>query len=383
MNITRIILVGAGGYGDTYVRALLLDKKRTDYVFAGVIDPYVKSAPGYEMLAEAGIPMYNALEDFFAADRADLAIIATPIPLHEPQALCALDHGCHVLLEKPIAATSESGRRIAAAANVRGLMLAIGFQWCYDDAMLRLKADIDSGLLGKPVDLRALVLWPRDFAYYARGTGWAGRKFAKNGDPIYDSIASNATAHYLENMLWLCGEGYNASAITEMTAEVWRANDIETYDTVTMRAKLDCGAQITYAASHAVDAGEIQNPMFEYRFEKGVARFGGAGRTGRGLTVEFADGSVKDYGPSYNGNQEKVWVLLDVLGGERPLPCPAEAALKHLDAIEMLRGIQPDAYIFKNARRDESHAWTPGLAERLMRCYREAIMLSEAGEEKA
>ena len=44
-------------------------------------------------------------------------MIATPIPLHEEQACFALEQGSHVLLEKPIAATAEAGRRIAQKAR--------------------------------------------------------------------------------------------------------------------------------------------------------------------------------------------------------------------------------------------------------------------------
>ena len=383
MDTIRIVLIGAGGYGDTYVRALLDDRKRDGYVLAGVVDPYVNSAPGCEKLRDAGIPFYDTPEQFFAADTADLAVIATPITLHEQQALCVIAHGCNLLLEKPIAATPAAGRRIAAAAREKGVLLAIGFQWCYDEAMLSLKADVDAGLLGRPLDLRALVLWPRDFAYYARGTGWAGRKTDACGRPIYDSVASNATAHYLENMFWLCGEGYNGASIAALQGETWRANAIETYDTAVMLGRLDNGAQLTYVVSHALPPEDIQNPMFEYRFENGVARFGAPGATGSGLTVEFGDGTVKHYGVSWPSNSEKIWRVMDALRSGAPVPCPASAALRHADAIALLRDIQPEAHVFKNIGRDSQRVWVPGLKDRLFRCYSERITLTQAGEEKA
>lgn len=383
MDNIRIVLIGAGGYGDTYVRALLDDRKREGYTLAGVVDPYVKNAPGFEKLSAVGVPFYDTPEQFFAADHADLAIIATPITLHEQQALCVFDHGCSLLLEKPIAATPAAGRRIAEAARKNGALLAVGFQWCYDEAMLALKADVDAGLLGRPLDLRALVLWPRDFAYYSRGIGWAGKKLDAHGRPIYDSVASNATAHYLENMLWLCGEGYDGASIAALRGETWRANDIETYDTAVMLGRLDNGAQLTYVVSHALPPEDAQNPMFEYRFENGVARFGAPGDTGSELTVEFANGAVKHYGTSFPGNSEKIWRVMDALRSGATVPCPASAALRHADAIALLRDIQPEAHVFKNISRDSQRVWVSGLKERLFRCYNERITLSQAGEEKA
>lgn len=383
MDTIRIVLIGAGGYGDTYVRALLDDRKREGYTLAGVVDPYVKSAPGYEKLCAAGIPFYDTPAQFFSADTADLAVIATPITLHESQALCVIEHGCNLLLEKPIAATPAAGRRIAAAAREKGVMLAIGFQWCYDEAMLALKADMDAGLLGRPLDLRALVIWPRDFAYYARGTGWAGKKSDSHGQLIYDSVASNATAHYLENMLWLCGKGYNGAALAALRGETWRANDIETYDTAVMLGRLDSGAQLTFAVSHAVAPEGIQDPMFEYRFENGVARFGAPGVAGSELTFEFTSGSVKRYGASWPSNSEKIWRIIDALRSGAPVTCPASAALRHADAIALLRDIQPEAYVFKNICRNSQRVWVPGLKDRLFKCFNERITLTQAGEEKA
>lgn len=383
---TSIVLFGIGGYGDVYVRALTQQKARKNCVIAGVIDPFAAAARGYETLREMGVEFFSAPEEFYATHTADLAIISTPIPLHESQAIYAMEHGSHVLLEKPISATPEAGRRIAAAAERTGKKLAIGFQWCYDEAMLRLKADVDSGILGAPKRLRTLVLWPRDLAYYSRGTGWAGKKHDRAGNPIFDSVASNATAHYLENMLWLAGNGFNGAPIADMKVETWRANDIETFDTVTLIGTLDNGAEITYVVSHAIHPDALQNPMFEYEFENATAYFGGYGVDGASLTARFRDGSVKDYGVSDNGSMgytAKLWNMIDAIREGAPIACPAAAALCHADAIAKMREIEPDSRVFKNIRRTESFVWTPGLDKALIRCYEERRLLSEVMEEEA
>ena len=383
MSEMRIVLFGAGGYGDVYVQSLLKDRRRENYVLAGVVDPYIDRAPGREALRQAGVPVFDTPEAFYREHAADLAVIATPIPLHEEQACFALEQGSHVLLEKPIAATAEAGRRIAQKARECGRVLAVGFQWCYDRAMLELKADFDAGRLGAPLDVRALVLWPRDFAYYGRGTGWAGKKRDAQGREIYDSVASNATAHYLENMLWLTGREFQEAAIAEFECETWRANDIETYDTAVLLAQLDNGAKLTYVVSHAVEPAKMQNPVFEYRFEKGVARFGGLGQTGSELTFTFEDDKVKRYGVTHPDSREKIWTMMDVLREGAKLPCPAEAALRHADAIEKMRERQPEAYVFRNIARNSERVWVPGLGAKLIRCYRERMLLSQAGEERA
>ena len=135
---------------------------------AGVVDPYAAKGPLYEAICAAGTPIYNTVREFYAQDRADLAVIATPIPLHREQASACLRAGSHVLLEKPICAEMEQAKAIAAARDASGKQLAIGFQWCWDGAMQRLRELARSGKLGAPVpagfgDLAARfrVLWPR------------------------------------------------------------------------------------------------------------------------------------------------------------------------------------------------------------------------------
>lgn len=377
MNEIGIVLVGIGGYGNTYVNALLNEKKREGYQIRGVVDPYADKAPGYEPLRAAGVKFYETLPAFYESNGATLAVIATPIALHEEQALYAIEHGSHVLLEKPMAGTLAAARKIDAAAKKADVKLAVGFQWCYDPAMLMLKRDVDAGLFGAPRNLRALVIWPRDKAYYARGTGWAGKKFDASGRAIFDSVASNATAHYIENMLWIAGTGFSGASVSSLEAETWRAYPIETFDTVTMRAKLENGARMLFVASHATKPGTQQEPMFEYEFEKATVRFGGFGEAGGPLRAVFSDGTEKAYGKSERQSDDKIWTMLDTIREGAMIPCPAEAALRHAEAMNLLWVVCPQAHTFENSVETEERIYVPNLEKRLIACYEKCMLISE------
>ena len=73
MANTRIVLIGAGGYGDTYVKALLETKARDNYDFVAVVDPFMKKAAGYEALCNAGVKFYDTPEEFFANPKSERA----------------------------------------------------------------------------------------------------------------------------------------------------------------------------------------------------------------------------------------------------------------------------------------------------------------------
>ncbi len=100
------------------------------------------------------------------------------------------------------------------------------------------------GVFGRAVRLKTITLWPRTHSHYARSR-WAGRIKDDHGSWVLDSPVNNATAHYLHNMLYLLGKTTNSSARpASVEAELYRANNIENYDTGALRIKTEEGAEI-------------------------------------------------------------------------------------------------------------------------------------------
>ena len=380
MEPLNVLLIGAGGYGANYVRELLMRGDQLSMRLAGVVDPNVVSSPCYPDLCERRIPLFQTVDQFYDQSGADLAVIATPIQFHARQTIACLAHGSHVLCEKPAAATPEDVERMIAARNEYGKALAIGFQWCYDPAMLRLKADADAGLFGRPIALKSIVLAPRPISYFRRSTLWGGRKYDRDGAPVFDSVASNATSHYLQNLLWIAGPGWHGATIRHMNVRTLRANEIETFDTIMMDAVLENGAKLLFVASHAVGETETQPPAFVYEFEKAMVQYGGIGKSGDKITAVFNDGSVMDYGfTSTDGVTTRLERIAAIARGEPlDLPCPAEAALSHTRAMAMIRETQPEADVFAPAqvRTDHGFTWVPGLKNSLVRCYEDWVIPS-------
>lgn len=59
-------------------------------------------------------------------ERVDAAVIAVPTSAHHDVALRCLEHGVHVLIEKPIASTLEEARDLVSAARERGVLIQVG-----------------------------------------------------------------------------------------------------------------------------------------------------------------------------------------------------------------------------------------------------------------
>jgi len=262
MNILKTVLVGAGGYAASYVERLFTPVLSSKLQLVAVVDPYATTSPQYEMFKH--LPVYDTLEEFFAQNSAEFVIISSPIQLHYQQCVTALKNNAHILCEKPLVPTLLQLEQLADMAKSTEKILEVGFQLSYASAILSLKNRIIAGEFGRALSLKAIVSWQKDWAYYTRNT-WAGKRKTTDGLLVNDAVASNATSHYIHNMLFVLGNSIaTAAPLTNLTVECYRANDIETFDTIAFRGQA-AGAQIFFAATHAAD-GAIQ-PRLEYAFE--------------------------------------------------------------------------------------------------------------------
>jgi predicted dehydrogenase len=98
----------------------------------------------------------------------DAAVIATPPSTHFPIAKACLEHGLHVLVEKPLTLCSAHAEELIELAEKKGLVLMVGHTFLYNAAVHSMKDLIDHGDLGQIYYLDAarlnLGLFSRDLS---------------------------------------------------------------------------------------------------------------------------------------------------------------------------------------------------------------------------
>ncbi len=118
----RVCISGAGVFGGHHA-AKLSTHPRIDFV--GVYDPEHPER-AQALVDEYGGLAFESREDMIAA--ADALIVASPASVHYRQAMDALEHGLHVLVEKPLATRLEDAREMVAMAEKQGVILQVGHQ---------------------------------------------------------------------------------------------------------------------------------------------------------------------------------------------------------------------------------------------------------------
>ena len=105
----RVAVIGLGSFGKNHVRAIA---ETPGVQLAGVFD------------LDPSKSSFSSIEEIFG--QADCAIVATPTATHEEIASPLLRGGLDVLVEKPIASSSEAGRRLSNLALQQGRILQVG-----------------------------------------------------------------------------------------------------------------------------------------------------------------------------------------------------------------------------------------------------------------
>jgi len=249
----RLALVGVSGFADYHYRELLaLREAGLIRIAAVTVINQEEEAGKCRLLRESGCAVYDNYPRMLAekGGEIDLCVIPTGIHLHASMTIEALRAGCHVLVEKPAAATVEEVARMEEEERKSGRSVAVAYQHLYAPEVMRMKRMLLEGKIGRPLAVKGLGLWPRADHYYARNS-WAGR--LKCGDSwVLDSPFNNALAHWLNLTCFLAGATAETAANPRtVQAELYRARAIESADTACMRIETDEGPSLFFHVTHS------------------------------------------------------------------------------------------------------------------------------------
>jgi 2-alkyl-3-oxoalkanoate reductase len=159
---TRVGVVGAGYVASRHLRAL---KSLRFVEVVAICD--VDRMRASQLASQFGITrVYDSLASM-AEVRPDVVHILTPPALHAALTLQALDMGCHVFVEKPMAETVEECDRMIASARQKGLVLSVNHSVLFGPPVVKALEHVRRGDCG---DLLSLTYFRgSDYPPYSGG----------------------------------------------------------------------------------------------------------------------------------------------------------------------------------------------------------------------
>jgi predicted dehydrogenase len=196
-------------------------KRQQEFAAQGVHFPVFHGATPWEPLLtqEGGI---------------DLLAVATPDHLHTAPILAAIDHGTHVLTEKPMTLDAAEADQIIARARERGVMVGVDMHKRYDPDHLFLRDTLTSRI-GTPLYGRAVLEEPLEISTQVF------EQWAAQSDPF-----SYVGCHWTD--LYIAYFGVKPVSLYAVGQKHKLKNEfgIDTFDAVQVKVTFDNGMSIDF-----------------------------------------------------------------------------------------------------------------------------------------
>lgn len=190
----KFAVVGSGHIGKRHAEMI---RRNPSAELAAMCDILPKEKLGLENL---DVPFFNSIEDLLSSDvHFDVVNIATPNGEHAANALAALDHDKHVVIEKPMGLRVEDCEKIIFRALQRHRKVFCVMQNRYSPPSVWIKDVIERKLMGEIFLVQLNCYWNRDDRYYKKGN-WKGTADL-DGGTLFTQFS-----HFIDIMYWLFGD---------------------------------------------------------------------------------------------------------------------------------------------------------------------------------
>lgn len=143
--------------------------------------------------------IFNSIEELLAnTKQVDVVVICTPNGLHARHSIMALQAGCHVLCEKPMAINSADCKAMISEGEKANKLLFVVKQNRFNPPVAAVKKLLEEKGLGKVYSVQLNCFWNRDAKYYENS--WKGTR-ELDGGTLYTQFS-----HFIDLLFWMFGD---------------------------------------------------------------------------------------------------------------------------------------------------------------------------------
>jgi predicted dehydrogenase len=143
-DMIRLGIIGYGYWGPNLAR----NAAEANGSELGAIADFSPAALARAKKRYPSATLYNDWRDLIGDPKIDAVLVATPVASHFEIGLAALQAGKHVIIEKPMTATSAQARILIHESANRNLVLMVDHTFVYTPAVRKIHELIDKGMLG-------------------------------------------------------------------------------------------------------------------------------------------------------------------------------------------------------------------------------------------
>ena len=195
-----------------------------------------------------------------ASPEIDAVAVVVRVPSHYAPAKAALEAGKHVYCEWPLGRTTAEAVELAALANARGLVTAVGLQARVNPALMYMKELVANGFVGKLMAIHVSLL--RE-GVLSRPSNRAWQRDAELGA----NTLTIANGHTIDAMRFVTGDFARLSAVVATQAKQWLDTGANTWLDVTSPDNVLVSGRLANGAVVSSHIGAIPFAGSGYRME--------------------------------------------------------------------------------------------------------------------
>ncbi len=263
MSKLKIGIIGCGSIANKKHMPALKKIKEVEMVaFCDIVEERaIKSAENFGI---DGAKTYTDFNEMLKNEKLDVIHVCTPNNMHATASVAAMEAGCHVMCEKPMAKNVAQAREMLEAQKRTGKKLTIGYQNRFSDEQLCLHEVCENGDLGEIYYAEAEAIRRRAVPTW----GVFIDEEAQGGGPLID-----IGTHALDLTLWhmnnykvksVKGSVFKKLSSQTRTGNIWGDWDTEKYtaeDSAFGFVTMENGATIIVKSSWAINLADTREAM--------------------------------------------------------------------------------------------------------------------------
>ena len=330
----RYALIGCGRIATNHMKAAVNNQLEISAVCDVVPEHMEVLLAKHELQNDISILRYTDYKSMIQEVKPDLVSIATESGIHAEIALFCIDHGVHVIIEKPMAMSISDANEIIRHSEEKHVKVSACHQNRFNIAVQEMRHALEAGRFGRLSHGSIHVRWNRNQGYYDQAP-WRGT-WAQDGGALM-----NQCIHGIDLLRWTFG-----GEIEEVYGQTRQQfhDYLEAEDVGMAVVKFKNGAIATIEGTTNVYPKNLEETLYIFG-EKGTVKIGGTS-TNNIDVWDFADESEADtknkglqeetsnvYG---NGHTSLFADMIDAIQNDRK---PYVDAYAGRDALELVLAI--------------------------------------------
>lgn len=348
----KVGIIGAGHIAKVHAPIIL---KQRDVSIVGIADTDIERARATAKELKVS-QFYQDAKVMIEEQKPDIVHILSPPQYHAELSIMAMNQGCHVLVEKPMALSMDDAQKMVQVSKENNVRLCVNHNMVFENVVQRAMESASAGIIGEIVSVEACYQFDarRYPVILEDGAEYCHWTYQMNGGPLQDLMPHPASLvfEFIPDIKEIQFMGQNRGVLPKGWQDEIRVliNSSSTigYISISMSEKPDI-ILFTMKGTKGIIQADLFNDIVTLRKKSALPRAVTRGLSGFQLSTQYLKGFFRNIFKFIKGRIDKsngVGPLISKLyesirnGGETPISFD-----KSLRVVELMTRIWPSPAI--------------------------------------